>query len=59
MRRGFRLPDWLGTLATTGVLLVCAHTFFYPPVVPTGLADKVLESFRQTFAAPLMRLAGR
>ena len=38
------------------VLLVLADRFFYPPVLQTGLADEVLESFRRLFTAPIMAL---
>ena len=38
------------------VLLFLADKLFYPPVLPTGLADMVLDSFRDTFAAPVLAL---
>ena len=38
------------------VLLFLADKLFYPPVLVTGLADMVLDSFRDTFAGPILAL---
>ena len=56
-RRRVSLPRPLAVIATTAVLLVLGHSLFFPPAVQTGLADLVLGSFRQTFAAPLVQAA--
>ncbi len=41
-----RLPRWLSILMTMAVLLFLADTFFFPPCLETGLADRVLYAIK-------------
>lgn len=40
------LPRWLSVLVTMAVLLFLADTFFFPPCLETGLADRVLYAIK-------------
>ena len=42
----WRIPNWSSILLTMAVLLWLADSFFFPPCLDTGLADRVVDAVK-------------
>ena len=51
--RGWSVPRALAIPLTLGTLLAIGHVLFFPPCTETGLADRVVDNIRDTYAGML------
>ena len=51
--RGWSVPRAVAIPLTLGTLLTIGHVLFFPPCTETGLADRVVDNIRDTYAGML------
>ena len=49
-QRDIELPPWAGILYVHAVLLVTAHLFFFPPLMPSGVGPRFFDSLRSALS---------